>query len=83
MIENNVIELWLLVFKYESCDKDCYEYLVYKVSLELLLLTLVCYMPYRYVALRAVCIVCPVAIWLYRRCVLFALQVCSFAGGVI
>jgi hypothetical protein len=27
MIENNVIELWLLAIEYESCDNDCYEYL--------------------------------------------------------
>jgi hypothetical protein len=83
MIENNVIELWLLVFEYESCDNDCYEYLVYKVSLELLPLALVCYMPCRYVALRAVCVVCPVGMWLYGRCVLFALRVCGFTGGLI
>jgi hypothetical protein len=36
-----------------SCDNDCYEHLLYKASLELLLLALVCYMPYGYVPLWA------------------------------
>jgi hypothetical protein len=54
MIENNVIELWLLALEYKFCDNDCYEYFVYKVSLGYVALALVCCLPYGYVALRAV-----------------------------
>jgi hypothetical protein len=79
MDENNVIELWIVGIEYVVI-MVVYEYLVYKVSLGYVALTLVCCVHCGYVASRAVLKVslgyvalalvycCPAGMWLHGRC---------------
>jgi hypothetical protein len=81
MNDNNVIELWLLAFEYESCDNGYYEYLK-KVSLGYVALALVYLFALRVCGFTGsvlkgksmVCgsstrvFVCLAGMWLYVRC---------------
>jgi len=76
------MDKWLLAFEYESCDNDCYEYFVYKVSLGYVALALVYLFALQVCGFTGgvvegksrVCgsstrvFVCPAGMWLYRRC---------------